>query len=161
MKIKNIVDEDFVNYKMPSMFIGLGDCDWKCCKEADIPIAVCHNNQLAQQRDVNISADEIFSRYINNPISKAVVIGGLEPLTEWYCIRWLITYFRLHDCNDNFVIYTGYNKDEIINVINDCKKNFNNIIFKFGRFKPNQNKHFDDILGVYLISDNQYAEVIC
>lgn len=161
MLIKNIVDEDFVNYKKPAMFIGLGGCDWKCCKEAGIPAAACQNSSLAKQEDIDISADEIFRRYIENPISKAVVIGGLEPVTEWYCVRWLITYFRLHNCNDDFVIYTGYNKDEITEVITDCKRNFKNIIFKFGRYKPEQTKHYDEVLGVYLVSDNQYGEVIC
>ena len=34
------------------------------------------------------------------------------------------------------------------------------IIIKYGRFIPNQQKHYDEILGVYLASDNQYAEKI-
>ncbi len=93
MLIKNIVDEDFVNYKIPSMFIGLGGCDWKCCKEANIPVTVCQNSPLAKQEDINISTEEIFNRYVQNPIARAVVIRGLEPITEWYCVWWLITYF--------------------------------------------------------------------
>ena len=32
------------------------------------------------------------------------------------------------------------------------------VIVKFGRFRPNQEKHYDEVLGVYLISDNQYAK---
>ena len=35
-----------------------------------------------------------------------------------------------------------------------------NIIIKFGRYIPNQEKHYDDVLGIELASDNQYAEVI-
>ena len=33
MIIKQLVDEDFVNYKKPSMFIGFPTCDWKCERE--------------------------------------------------------------------------------------------------------------------------------
>ena len=32
------------------------------------------------------------------------------------------------------------------------------IIVKFGRFRPNQEPHYDEVLGVNLISDNQYAK---
>lgn len=161
MKIKNIVDEDFVNYKIPSMFIGLGTCDWKCCKEENIPIEICQNSELVKQESIDISTDELFRRYISNPISKAVVIGGLEPITEWSDISELISVFRTRNCNDDFVIYTGYTKEEIKHIIMFCKNYFSNIIFKFGRYKPNQDKHYDDVLGVYLVSDNQYGEVIC
>ena len=35
-----------------------------------------------------------------------------------------------------------------------------NIIIKYGRFIPHQEKHFDEILGVYLASDNQYGKRI-
>ena len=40
MKIKGIIDEDFINYKFPSMFLISSTCDWKCCKEAGIDIKV-------------------------------------------------------------------------------------------------------------------------
>ena len=33
MIIKGIIDEDFVNYKKPSMFLGTCFCDLKCCRE--------------------------------------------------------------------------------------------------------------------------------
>ena len=37
------------------------------------------------------------------------------------------------------------------------KRYFKNIIIKFGRYIPNQQAHYDDILGVNLASNNQYA----
>lgn len=37
-------------------------------------------------------------------------------------------------------------------------KKYKNIIVKFGRYIPNQKKHFDPVLGVELASDNQHAE---
>ena len=61
--------------------------------------------------------------------------------------------------DDDIVIYTGYNEDEIQKEINKLRQ-FKNIIIKFGRFIPNQKKKYDEVLGVTLSSDNQYAEVI-
>ena len=49
--------------------------------------------------------------------------------------------------------------DEILSKIEDLLK-FSNIIIKFGRYIPGQKPHYDEILGVNLASDNQYAEVI-
>ena len=37
-------------------------------------------------------------------------------------------------------------------------KKYKNIIVKFGRFIPNQEKQYDEVLGVYLASNNQYGE---
>ena len=59
-------------------------------------------------------------------------------------------------CIDDIVIYTGYNLNEIEDKVN-ILKNYKNIIIKFGRFIPNNKIHYDEILGVYLASDNQYA----
>ena len=39
-------------------------------------------------------------------------------------------------------------------------KKYKNIIIKFGRYIPNRPKKYDNILGIDLVSDNQYAEVI-
>ena len=57
------------------------------------------------------------------------------------------------------MIYTGYYEEEISSIL-DTLKEYDNIIFKFGRFKPDQEKHWDEVLGVYLISDNQYGKKV-
>ena len=57
------------------------------------------------------------------------------------------------------MIYTGYYLDEIADKIRVLTE-YKNIIIKFGRFVPNQKKHYDEVLGVYLASDNQYAKKI-
>lgn len=160
MKVKDIIDVDFTNYKDISMFIALGNCNWKCCKEANIPITVCQNNPLAQQKDIDISVNEIFHRYTSNLITSSIVIGGLEPLTIWNDIINLITYFRDNGCLDTFVIYTGYYDYEIKEQIEQIKP-YGNIIMKFGRFIFNDVPIFDNVLGVKLASNNQYAERIC
>ena len=61
--------------------------------------------------------------------------------------------------NDDIVIYTGYDKNEIEEHIITLKK-FKNIIVKFGRFIPNQKQHYDEVLGVLLASNNQFAAKI-
>lgn len=159
MRIKGLRDEDFVNYKKPSLFIGSIVCDWKCCNEQCLDKSMCQNSSLATSKVINISTDEIYRRYINNSITKAIVIGGLEPFLQFEEMVNLVDYFRANKCNDDFVIYTGYYRDEIINEI-DCLQQFENVIVKFGRFIPGHEKHYDDVLGVHLASNNQYAEKI-
>ncbi len=156
MRIKGLKDEDFVNYKKPSMFIGFPSCSWKCEKECGKK--VCQNGALAASSDIDIGVKSIVNRYINNPITSSIVCGGLEPFDTWEDLLELITYMRV-STQDDIVIYTGYYKEEIEGYI-DKLKAFRNIIIKFGRFIPDQKKHYDEVLGVYLASDNQYAERI-
>lgn len=160
MLVKNIVEEDFVNYKVPSMFIATCFCDWKCCIEQNLDISICQNASISKQRNILISDSEIYERYISNPITKAVVIGGLEPMMQFEEIYDLIKCFRDNNCKDMFVIYTGYNENEILNQIDRLKK-FENIILKIGRYRPNNKSHYDDILGINLVSDNQKGVIIC
>jgi hypothetical protein len=159
MKIKGIEVEDFVNYKEPSMFIAIGDCDWKCCIEGGFDISICHNSPLAHAKEYEVDCEFLYNEYINNPITKAIVIGGLEPFTRFEDVYELIKYFRDHNCNDTFVIYTGYYPEEIESKLISLGQ-MNNLIIKFGRFVKNAPKKFDDVLGVELSSDNQYARFI-
>ena len=84
--------------------------------------------------------------------------GGLEPFDTWSDLQELIIEVRQRT-QDDIVIYTGYKKEEISYAV-DWLNLFSNIIVKFGRFVPNQTKHYDEVLGIYLASDNQYAERI-
>lgn len=158
MKLKDIISEDFCNYKLPSMFLITSQCDWKCCKEQGLDIGVCQNSPLVQQKTKDISYEAIYQAYISNPITKAIVVGGLEPMLQYEELFGLIESFRLRGCEDTFVIYTGYYPDELPKL--EMLKGFKNIICKFGRFVPNQKPHYDEVLGVNLASDNQYAEKI-
>ena len=154
MIVKEIKDEDFVNYKKPSMFIGFPTCSWKCEKECGV--RCCQNGALASMKNFDISVRDISDRYLSNLITSAIVCGGLEPLDSFGDLQELILSIRESGCLDDIVIYTGYNPQEIDNKISILKK-YKNIIIKFGRFIPNQNPHFDEVLGVNLASDNQYA----
>ena len=158
MRTKGIEDENFINYKVPSMFIATCFCDFKCEKESGANC--CQNSSLSHARIVAIDTETIIHRYLKNPITKAIVFGGLEPLEQMEEIFDFIEKLRVwNDCADPVVIYTGYNKDEILKWLEKLKQ-FENIIVKYGRYIPNQPHHYDEILGVYLASNNQYAEVI-
>ena len=152
MKIKGLITEDFVNYKKASMTIIFPYCTFKCGKD------YCQNSSLAKSPIIEISIDDLVNRYINNPITEAVVMQGLEPFDSWNDLKELIQKLREYN-NDDIVIYTGYNKDEVIEYVKELSV-YPNIIVKFGRYIPNQDGHYDDVLGVYLASNNQYAERI-
>lgn len=158
MELRTLVDEDFIQYKKPSMFIGTCYCDWKCCKENNFDVSICQNNSLTKEPIKHIPNINIIGRYLNNILTSAVILGGLEPMNQFNDIYNFIVDFRFY-CNDDIVIYTGYTEEEIKNYISKLKK-FENIIIKFGRYIPNQEKHYDKILGISLASDNQYAKKI-
>ena len=154
MIVKEIRDEDFTSYKKPSMVIGFPSCTFKC--EGECGQKMCQNSALATAPDIYIDRRDIVNRYLTNPITKAVIMAGLEPFDSWENLSDLIIEFRQHT-DDDIVIYTGYKKEEI-SYAADWLHLFPNIIVKFGRFIPNQQPHYDEVLGVKLASDNQYAE---
>lgn len=156
MKLKGVTVEDFVNYKLPSMFLITCHCSWKCCTELGLDVGICQNSSLAQLPDKEISNETLYLQFSTNPITKAVVIGGLEPMIQINEIIDLIKLFRKYGEKCPFIIYTGYNPEEIPEPIDRLKK-YENIIVKFGRFIPDQPSHFDEILGVELASPNQYG----
>jgi len=156
MIIKGLRDEDFCQYKNAAMFIIFPYCSWKC--ERECGERVCHNGTLAYAPDISVNVENIVKRYLGNPITKSICCGGLEPLDSYDDLLELISCLREH-CQDDVVIYTGYNKDEILDKIETLKQ-FSNIIIKYGRFIPGQQSHFDEVLQVELASSNQYAEKI-
>lgn len=159
MKIRNLVAEDFVNYKKPSMFIITCYCDFKCCHELEIDESICQNEPLVQSEVKELSNEYLYKFYSSNPITKSIVFGGLEPFLQFEELLSFIQYFRDRNCLDDIVIYTGYYKEEIEDKIQKLQE-YPNIIIKYGRFIPNQESHFDEVLGVKLASENQYAEKI-
>ena len=164
MKIKNLIDEDFVNYKKPSMFIGAPYCDFKCEKECGKQI--CQNSDLAAAPSIEIEPMEIVDRFNSNPITEAIVFGGLEPLYAPNRHVHIFHYFSgfISELNEgtDLVVYTGYYPEEIHysdfqfwGSMTDAIKG--HLIFKFGRFIPDRPSRYDDVLGVTLASDNQFA----
>jgi len=156
MIIKGLEDENFTNYKVPSMFIAFPKCSFKCDKECGF--SVCQNSELARSWDLTIACTQVADRYMANNITKAIVCGGLEPFDSYPDLFKLVRKIR-NKTQDPIVIYTGYTEEEIAPGIEELKQ-YPNIIVKFGRFVPNQKPHFDEVLGIELASDNQYAKQI-
>lgn len=163
ISFKAIIDEDVIQYKKCSMFLGTCVCDFKCARDGNFPISVCQNSSLATAPIVTLKIKDLIKRYLDNPLSESITIGGLEPFKQFNELYDFIEEFRKVS-DDDIVIYTGYYPEEIeykLKIL-EC---FSNIIIKFGRYIPNKQKRFDEILGVELASDNQYAatleEVLC
>ena len=160
MRVKTIVDEDFVNYKTPSMFLGTLSCNGKCCIEGGFPLSVCQNDGWRGCAPIDIRDEVIIKRYLQNPLTHSIVLGGLEPIEQYDEVLALIKMLREDfDCHDDVVIYTGYYPEEISIILSMIQK-YDNIVVKFGRYTPNIKSRFDEVLGVTLASENQYAERI-
>ena len=158
MLIKGVVDEDFVNYKKPSMYICTNTCSFKCDKESGT--SCCQNSSLANQPSIEIQIKQLARRYIENHITEAVVFGGLEPFDQFEDVfRFILILRTRYHCDDIVVIYTGYDETEILFQLNRLKQ-FKNIVVKFGRFIPNDENRYDEVLGITLASKNQYAKQI-
>lgn len=128
-------------------------CDFKCDKECGSQ--VCQNSDLARQPDIKVDAIKIVKQYVSNPITEAIIFQGLEPFYDEDLLLW-VNLIRTYT-HDDIVIYTGFYKEEIAPYLTVLKK-YDNIIIKYGRFIPNEESHYDPILGVKLASPNQYAE---
>lgn len=155
MILKGVIFEDFVNYKKPSMVLQFPKCSFKCGE------SVCQNSTLALSRNIECDAKVLAEQYVNNPITEAVVMQGLEPFDSIGDVVDFISVLRDNlRCNDDVVIYTGFNEDEISSELLLLKTHFKNIIIKFGRYIPNSSERYDPLLGVKLASNNQYARKI-
>ena len=152
--IKGIIDEDFVNYKKPSMTIMFPKCSFKCAAD------ICQNVDLINMPDISIDVDQLCERYLDNPIPHSLCFQGLEPLDSYKDMILIIdTLRKKYECDDDIVIYTGYSWKDIKNKVKELAT-YKNIIIKYGGYIPDQKPHHDEVLGIKLASDNQYAERI-
>ena len=170
MNIIFLVDEDFVNYKKPSMFIGFPHCTCKCDKE--FGEVVCQNNPLLKAQTLPITKEALCERYLDNPITNSIVLGGLEPFEDTMDIISFVDCLRnRYECNDPVIIYTGYTEQELARGWRDGKEDnevmvnlweslikYKNIVVKFGRYIPGLQSIDDPVLGIKLASSNQYAK---
>ena len=160
MELINLKDEDCINYKKISMFLGFPTFCGKCWRELGLPPETCQNNSLCAGPRIELSVDEIVRRYLDNFLTEAIVCGGLEPFEKFEELLELVRILRdKYKNEDDVVIYTGYYHEEIKQQIELLKK-YKNIIIKFGRYRPGDEKHFDDVLGVSLANKEQYAQKI-
>ena len=161
MKVLGIIFEDTINYRMTSATILMPYCSFKCNKECGR--TVCHNTELQKQGMVDLSTEEFVKNYYKkNPFTTAIVFQGLEPFDSWAELSTFIHELRVvYNITDPLVIYTGYTEQECIDMGHiSFLQHLPNIIVKFGRFIPGDEKHYDEVLGVNLASDNQYGKRI-
>ena len=108
MKVNSIIYEDFIQYKYPSMFIGFTKCTMKCGREH------CQNASLLTAPFLEIDADLLIDKFLTNPLTKAIVCGGLEPFDTPDDLKELVIAARKR-CDNDIVIYSGYTKEELEN----------------------------------------------
>lgn len=158
MKLKFYKDDDFVNYRKGGLFLGAPTCSWKCCKELGISCSICQNYEWSKNPILDVDNQWLIQRYLDDPLEECIIFGGLEPMDNFEEILQFIIEFR-EKTQDEIIIYTGYYPEEIEEKINKLKQ-FTNIIVKFGRYIPDRPSRYDEVLGVTLISDNQFAKRI-
>ena len=155
IKIKGIVEEDFTQYRRPTMVVLFPTCTFKCDKENKCDL--CQNAKLLQEPDILVDPKAIAERYTRNSITEGFVFSGMEPFDSTEDLYSLLSNIR-EVTEDVVIIYTGYTYAELIDR-GDIKKlrEYRNIVLKVGRFVPNRPSRFDNVLGVTLSSDNQFA----
>lgn len=156
MKLTQLIDEDFTNFKKAAMFLGTTRCSGKCYTECGLPKETCQNCDLMNGEQMEVPDDEIVDRYLSNPITRAIVIGGLEPFDTWDEVYEFVMAFR-QKSNDPIVIYTGYYPNEVVLRVNILSSNYENIYIKYGRYIPGRHPVKDPVLGIELASPNQFG----
>lgn len=156
MQVTNIIMEDTANYKKISMFIGTPYCSGKCWRELGLDSSICQNDELRGSGLLDVSIDKLIDMYDDNPLCEAVVFGGLEPLDSLEDLNAFVMNFRYRH-PDTIVIYTGYTEEEAEEKLRYILLH-ENIVVKYGRYIPDQPRHYDEVLGVRLASPNQYAK---
>lgn len=159
IEVKGIIWQDLVNYKKISTTIMFPTCSFKCDKENGVQL--CQNKGLAAAPSQIVDVNDIIDRHMQNPLTQAIVLQGLEPLDDLFGVYTVAAVLKEKNCKDDLVIYTGYNKDEInpAHLQNIAFFLPGHLIIKWGRYIPNQSPHYDQVLGVNLASDNQYGEL--
>lgn len=153
-----MIDEcDLVNYKDPTFTVAMGiTCTFKCDRENGTQL--CQNYPLTKELVIHYSISKTIGRYKRQSFAKSLTLQGLEPLDNMTQLIWLLIKFR-EETNDKIIIWTGYTEEEcssFIALLNEL--DIHNVIIKFGRFRPNQESHMDELLGVKLVNPEQYAK---
>lgn len=158
IEVKGIIWEDMVNYKKISTTLMFPKCSFKCDKENGVQL--CQNWGLAAAPSQTVHINGFMRKYKSNPITEAIVIQGLEPfdsLVDLYTVAAALQDFNI---TDDLVVYTGYTREEVGCKLKPLFQIPGHLIIKWGRYRPNQEPHYDPVLGVKLASDNQYGELI-
>lgn len=77
IRLKGLIEEDFLNYRLPSMFLATCFCDFKCEKEDLTGATFCQNSSLARAPIVEIEIKTLIDKYIK------ILFQKLLLLAEW------------------------------------------------------------------------------
>ena len=102
MQVITIKEEDVVNYKDISMFVALPYCSGKCWRELGLDCSICQNEELRNQPIINIDVHDLIDKYDNNPLTSAIVFGGMEPLDSFEDLICFIMNFIVN----SFIIWS-------------------------------------------------------
>ncbi len=156
MNIKGIKDEVFNDYNKISMLIICPKCTVRCYAENNLPPETCQNNHLHKTPTYNIDNQKIIERYLSNPLTEAIIFGGLDSWDSVEEILIFINDFR-KVCNDDIVLYTGrYITEDIVQKHLHKFNGLCNVYIKFGRYIPSLKPIVDKLTNVTLASSNQY-----
>lgn len=160
MKTKGIYYDKGTLYKKPSMVITASRCSGKCfAGHEDIKEDICPDIKYFFERTEDIRDDKIVVAYTEDKRYKALVFAGLEPFDSFSEMLRLIKIFRGAGIEDDIVIYTGYEAEEIWSLLSMLSE-ISNVIVKLGRHLPNVKPGADPVLGVVLDSENQHGELL-
>lgn len=150
MEIKGVIWEDFNNYRLPSLFIGTSSCPHNC--------EGCQNEALKLVKGVKVTNAFLIDAYVNNPITKAIVLGGLDPLMTFEDTYSFVKDVRKRGINDTIIIYTGFKEEVVDHWVEKLVALGGHLVVKYGKYIKGHEPHMDSVLGVRLASDNQYAK---
>ena len=123
MRLVNLIEESFTEYKKPHMLLGFPLCSFKCDHEYGNKI--CQNSELARAEKIEIPVEDVVARYLSNDITKAIVLAGLEPFDSYTDVIGLLEELRSKNgCYDDVVIYTGYKPEELRDRLSSSEDSF-------------------------------------
>lgn len=143
-------------YKEPSFLIPIGiTCSWKCEN--------CINKKhVFEYSYPEFTINEIISQYQKNILTYTIIMAGFEPFDNYVNFMDLVEAIRVSGINDMIVVYTGYDIVDfrsnflLLNIFQELT-HFDNIIIKFGRYIEGLEKVWNEELGIWLASANQYT----
>lgn len=155
----DVKSDNITDYIKTSLLLVFPYCSGKC--------KGCQNYELQKKGDSlkkQFKIDSIISYYDSLTTHEAIVCAGLEPFDSFNDLYLLVeNLFSDENRNIDFVIYTGYYKEEIENLVNNMikllKDNNKSLIIKYGRYDETDIKEWkSNILGVKISTKNQYIE---
>lgn len=158
LSVLNIEPFDCVNNRLITFNVAAGiTCDFKCCPHNH---QLCHNEPLRSTPVIVVQISEIVKQYLSQQLSTSLTLQGLEPLDNMDGVLWLLWYFR-RKSKDPIFIWTGYEEEEVATLIGLVRfLQWKSIFLKMGRYRWGEKPHYDENLGVFLASPNQYCKKI-